>query len=506
MPIFDPYKTKKQKDEKIMVITKDNIRTLRPHNDICHISYGPNYDNIINLNEFRRIQNESIVITDEEKEKRKQKLINERIRKANIARERKQLIDEIDQKKNYLKKNKQNGNGNEENSTKKKNSQVNFLDILREEQSDEIKYLNELVLITKCQTIRDLQIEEKKFIEDKRKKENERLNSVIESYRLKEIQKENKAEEKRLQDIKVGASILKQQIEEREEQRMINQEINEQEGKALRQVFEKIKKDEINKRIQKEKEKRQRLYELQQENLEIARRKKEQQKKEEEEELKILEYLKKKDEKDKEQEEKRKKEKKEKEIQFRKILQNQLMEIERRNKTEKLRNQRKVEEDEKEWRRKEKEEALKKLRTHEEMKKELIKQRKERERVIAIESAKIRKEFYENIKKQRQEEEKEKEKERKLKEKRLQYTRDIKAQIKEKEDKLKKERQDQYKEALKLNNEKQERDSRLDHIKNIKINELRSLGVSDVLCSFIDRKYASQKKIFDFGQTNQTAI
>jgi len=55
---------------------------------------------------------------------------------------------------------------------------------------------------------------------------------------------------------------LKQQIEEREEQRMINQEINEQEGKALRQVFEKIKKDEINKRIQKEKEKRQRLYEV----------------------------------------------------------------------------------------------------------------------------------------------------------------------------------------------------------------------------------------------------
>ena len=43
---------------------------------------------------------------------------------------------------------------------------------------------------------------------------------------------------------------------------MINQEINEQEGKALRQVFEKIKKDEINKRIQKEKEKRQRLYEV----------------------------------------------------------------------------------------------------------------------------------------------------------------------------------------------------------------------------------------------------
>jgi len=39
-----------------MIITNDNIRTLKPHDDICHISYEPNYDNIIDLREFRRIQ------------------------------------------------------------------------------------------------------------------------------------------------------------------------------------------------------------------------------------------------------------------------------------------------------------------------------------------------------------------------------------------------------------------------------------------------------------------
>jgi len=62
-----------------------------------------------------------------------------------------------------------------------------------------------------------------------------------------------------------------------------------------------------------------------------------------------------------------------------------LLEIERRKKAEKLKNQRQVEEDEREWRKKEKEDALKKIKAHEEMKEELIKQRKERERVIAIE-------------------------------------------------------------------------------------------------------------------------
>jgi len=499
MPIIDPYRNKKQKKEKIMIITNDNIRTLKPHDNFCHISYGPNYDNIIDLKEFKRIQNEAKVITDEEKEKHKQKLVDERIKKVNIARERKQFIDEIDQKRNYLKKSKQDNTDDK----KKKGTQSNFLDILREEQSDEIKYLNELVLITKCQTIRDLQIEEKKFIENKRKKEDERMNKIIEANRLKEVQKENEAEEKRLKSIKIGANILKQQIEERQVQRIIDQERNEQEGKSLRQIFEKIKSDNMAMKIEKEKEKRKRLLELQQENSDIIRRKKEQQKKEEEEEIKILEYLKIKDEKDKEQEEKKKREKKEREIQFRKLLDNQLIEIERRNKAEKLRNIRKVEEDEREWRKKEKEDALKKIRTHEEMKEELIKQRKERERVIAIESAKLKKEFYENLKKQRLEEEIEKEKERQLKEKRLQYTRDIKAQIKEKEEQLKKERQDQYKEAMKYNTEKQERDNILEHIKNQKINELRSLGVSDVLCSFIDRKYTSQKKFLEYGYTTQ---
>jgi len=92
MPIVDPYKNKKQKNKKIMIITNDIIRTLKPHDDICHISYEPNYDNIIDLKEFRRIQNEAVVVTEEEKEKRRQKLMDERIRKTNIVRERKQYI------------------------------------------------------------------------------------------------------------------------------------------------------------------------------------------------------------------------------------------------------------------------------------------------------------------------------------------------------------------------------------------------------------------------------
>ncbi len=63
-------------------------------------------------------------------------------------------------------------------------------------------------------------------------------------------------------DIKNGANILKQQIEEREVQRIIDQEKNDQEGKALRQIFEKIRKDSIIMKKEKEKEKRQRLYEV----------------------------------------------------------------------------------------------------------------------------------------------------------------------------------------------------------------------------------------------------
>jgi len=67
---------------------------------------------------------------------------------------------------------------------------------------------------------------------------------------------------------------LKQQIEEREEQRLINQEKNEQEGKYLRQVFEKIKNDNIAMKIEKEKEKRKRLLEVSYTKLRIKIKKK----------------------------------------------------------------------------------------------------------------------------------------------------------------------------------------------------------------------------------------
>ena len=48
-----------------------------------------------------------------------------------------------------------------------------------EEQEDDIKHLNELMLYAKCVAIRDTQVNEKKYIQEKRKEEEMRLDAMV---------------------------------------------------------------------------------------------------------------------------------------------------------------------------------------------------------------------------------------------------------------------------------------------------------------------------------------
>jgi hypothetical protein len=48
-----------------------------------------------------------------------------------------------------------------------------------EEQDDEIKHLNELILYAKCVTIRDSQVDEKQSIAKQRKMEEQRLDEMV---------------------------------------------------------------------------------------------------------------------------------------------------------------------------------------------------------------------------------------------------------------------------------------------------------------------------------------
>lgn len=92
-----------------------------------------------------------------------------------------------------------------------------------EEEEDEIKKLNELILNAKCHAIRDAQLVEKVEIKKELLEEEKRLDEMMENDRLKALyeyeSRENKKKEERLK----GAEILKNQIQDNKMSNLLEQ-------------------------------------------------------------------------------------------------------------------------------------------------------------------------------------------------------------------------------------------------------------------------------------------
>ena len=81
-----------------------------------------------------------------------------------------------------------------------------------EENLDEAKAINKLVLYAKMASIRDKQIEEQKKIKFDKKKFEEKMDLINEIERLKELRKYELKEEKRINMIKEEGNIIREQI------------------------------------------------------------------------------------------------------------------------------------------------------------------------------------------------------------------------------------------------------------------------------------------------------
>ena len=92
-----------------------------------------------------------------------------------------------------------------------------------EEQEDEIKKLNELILNAKCHAIRDAQLVEKVEIKKEVLDEEKRLDEMMENDRLKALQEYEQREIRKREERLRGAKVLKNQIEGNEMQRILDQ-------------------------------------------------------------------------------------------------------------------------------------------------------------------------------------------------------------------------------------------------------------------------------------------
>ena len=98
-----------------------------------------------------------------------------------------------------------------------------------DEELDDVKHMNHLMLQSKVITIRDMQLKENQKLEEEWLAEQKRLDIMMEIERLKGIREENEKEQRKAIAMKKGAEALIDQIKERDIYRQQQEEILEKE-------------------------------------------------------------------------------------------------------------------------------------------------------------------------------------------------------------------------------------------------------------------------------------
>ena len=89
----------------------------------------------------------------------------------------------------------------------------------RDEQLDDVKKMNQMMLYAKCVTIRDAQLLEKQMIQKEKADHEKAIDMLMEQERLKAIELTEERERQKQEERLRGAAIIRMQIEQREKER-----------------------------------------------------------------------------------------------------------------------------------------------------------------------------------------------------------------------------------------------------------------------------------------------
>jgi phenylpyruvate tautomerase PptA (4-oxalocrotonate tautomerase family) len=383
--LFQGHPTTKKKEDVVEVITKDLIRNLK-----VPITPDPSgISVIIEQREFDRIRTQAIVFDDRERKEMEEKRKRERNQKNEDVNERKKLMQKLeDERKKNMKL------SDLEQTEAEHGAEISARAKMQlEENDDQIKKLNELLLNAKCHAIRDKQLDEKKEIYKQYEDEEKRLDTLMEAERLKKIQEyENREKERHIQQLS-GAQVIHKQIEDREIQRMLDKEKKDQETQQLLQYMERLQKEDWDNLQKKRVAQRDLMEEVAKCNEEMKQQKLKLREQEKLEELKILDYIKKKQAREEELQKELEQQKAEKEMEVARLRAQQEKAKDKEAERDALRAKRNQEEREREWRRKEKEDALKKAETDMMLKEAREDQVKIKEHFLAVQAQRERSEF-----------------------------------------------------------------------------------------------------------------
>ncbi|TPP39651.1 cilia- and flagella-associated protein 45 [Fasciola gigantica] len=358
----------------------------------------------------------------------------------------------------------------------------------RQDQEDEIKALNELILNAKIQAIRDEQILEKQQIKKEMVEEDLRLDDMMEKARQNAIRIQEEIDKKRQEQEMLGACEVLTQIQQNKQDRLLELEREEQENLLTQQrIAEERMKDIANRELKYAEQAKMRA-ELNEANEEMRRKREEDKERDRLFDLQIVQIQKEKAEREAAYEAEQARVRMEKEMEVARLRAVQERASDEAAERDALRAKRAAEAREREWRRKEAVEAQKKAETEKELRTARTAQAEDRRRLLAVEAGRERMEFERILKRQQEMIENDQREANELRKKNEKYASEIRHQICEREQERIAERNAFFEEGVKLEEEARIRQLRLADAKNRKLRELREAGIPEKYLAQVERK------------------
>mmetsp|Transcript_33908 Transcript_33908/g.69989 ORF Transcript_33908/g.69989 Transcript_33908/m.69989 type:complete len:516 (+) Transcript_33908:130-1677(+) len=439
---------------------------------------------VISNNDLDRLRKLATVVDKSDLERQRQNAESEKAALQAKARERKEkmLAMEAKRKANLAK------SDLEIEDQAKMSNLLENAERARDEQLDDVKHMNQMMLYAKCVTIRDAQLLEKQMVQKEKGDIEQSFDALMEQERLKSIQLSEERERQKQEERMRGAAIIRTQIEQREKERIREQEQLDMEREAMLRQIEKLKQDEKEKEEERRRLGKSLLEEATLANKEQIRRKEEQKRKIIEEEQRIADYIAEKDRKEQERQEALEEEIKRKAEETARLRALQEKAADKQAEADALRAKRAQEDYERAWRAKESEAADKKNRMLKDIMISREEQKKQKERVQAEAAQSEKQQFERILAVQRAAENAELQKEASSQNRRLVHNEDIRRQIADNEEKRMRQRQEFLEEGSKIRYQKQLEVKRLESIKQRKLAELQRAGVPEKYLAELQNK------------------
>jgi hypothetical protein len=357
----------------------------------------------------------------------------------------------------------------------------------KDDNEDVVKEMEKLAFYAKVATIRDRQKQEHKIMEQNYKRKEEKLDTMMELERLKELKNQQDQEKYRQNQRREGCMVIIDQMKKKELDKIKMKEQLEKEKKDILKYLQKLQDEEMleneKKRILREKM----TQEIVESNKISSLNKQKRLAEEKEEDLKILKYNMEKAKREEEEIKEKRRIQEEKEREVQKLREKQEKAADKMAELDALRARRAYEAGEREARLKEKNEMIKKKKFMDELLQSNNKQKLQKQNQLAEQARQDQIEYERIIKKQLDDMEKEKKIEEEKKKMRYENNEDLRKLIKLKEEKERLEAKEILEEGRK---EKQKNDTwkkRMERIKQQKIQELKDLNVHPIYIADLER-------------------